>query len=78
MVRKTAYFTNYHCFTLQEVELIRDKVSFMNWEILTAHICNPALAKQIEGFLELNGTLFLSLNGEMIAVSHNLNQRNSN
>jgi hypothetical protein len=79
MERKNAYFTNYHCFSLQEAELIRDKVSFMNQEILIAHICNPNLAKEIEGFLELNGTLFLCVNGEIIAVSHNLNHpRHSN
>jgi hypothetical protein len=73
-MKEKIYLTNNLCFTAEQAEhCFKDKVSILNYEILTANICQPLLATMIEGFTEKNGVLFFKIGDEMISVTHNLN-----
>jgi predicted nucleic acid-binding protein len=72
MEEEVLYITCFQCFTKEEVEkYFSNYVSETNLDILKAHICHSELSKDIEGFTEQNGILFLLIKGEMVSVNHN-------
>lgn len=69
-MKEIIYTTNCLCFTeAQAAQYLKNKVSSLNYEILVAHLCNPELARKVEGFSEQNHVLFLKVGGEMISIT---------
>ncbi|MGA2408268.1 MAG: hypothetical protein ABSF81_16165 [Bacteroidales bacterium] len=72
-MKEYVFFTNCKWFTrIEPEEQFGGSVSFLNWQILLAHITILELASYIKGFTEQNGKLFFLIDVTLISIDLNL------
>jgi hypothetical protein len=65
--------TNKKTHTFQECENFESVISSDNLGILANHICVAELAKDIDGFIEYDGILYLNVDGGFIRIKRKIN-----